>query len=166
MEKRLGQSGGPDVVHLRPSYFMENHFFSIPTIRSMGVSGAPIKPDLPFGQIATKDIALKAAELLDRADFRGSSAVELAGPRDLTMTETTSVLGRAIGKPDLAYVQFPYADAEKALAGMGMPPAVAALMVEMYRGINEGLVAPATAPQRTKTTIEDFAAAFAAAFKA
>ena len=165
MEKRFSQSGGPDVVHLRPSYFMENHFFAIPTIKSMGISGSPMKPDLAMGQIATKDIAQKAAELLDRADFRGTAVVELAGPRDLTMAQVTPVLGRAIGKPDLAYVQFPYPDAEKALAGMGMPPATAALMVEMYRGFNEGLVVPQSPPQRTKTTIEEFAPVFAGAFK-
>src|SRR6185295_2673096 len=98
----------------------------IPTIKSMGINGSPLKPDLVQGNIATKDIAQKAAELLDRADFRGSSVVELAGPRDLSMTEITPLLGRAIGKPDLAYVQFPYADAEKAFAGLGMPPATAA----------------------------------------
>ena len=167
MEKRFGQSGGPDVVHLRPSYFMENHFFSIPTIKSMGVSGSPLKPDLSMGQIATKDIARKAAELLDRADFRGTSVVELAGPRDLTMAQVTPVLGRAIGKPDLSYVQFPYPDAEKALAGMGMPPATAALMVEMYRGMNEGIVVPQTPAQRTTTTLEEFATqVFAPAFRA
>jgi uncharacterized protein YbjT (DUF2867 family) len=165
MEKRFSQSGGPEVVHLRPSYFMENHFFSIPTIKSMGISGSPMKPDLAMGQIATKDIAQKAAELLDRADFRGTTVLELAGPRDVTMAQVTPILGKAIGKPDLAYVQFPYPDAEKALAGMGMPPATAALMVEMYRGFNEGLVVPQSAPQRTKTTIEEFSPVFAEAFK-
>src|SRR5262249_54201073 len=40
MEKRLSQSGGPDVLHLRPSYFMENNFFAIPTIKSMGINGS------------------------------------------------------------------------------------------------------------------------------
>lgn len=166
MEKRFSQSGGPDVVHLRPSYFMENHFFAIPTIKSMGISGSPLKPEVALGQIATKDVAQKAAEILDRADFRGSSVVELAGPRDVTMAQVTPILGRAIGKADLAYVQFPYADAEKALAGMGMPPATAALMVEMYRGMNDGVVVPQTPPERTKTSIEEFATVFAAAFKA
>jgi uncharacterized protein YbjT (DUF2867 family) len=165
MEKRFSQSGGPDVVHLRPSYFMENHFFAIPTIKGMGINGSPMKADLAMGQIATKDIAQKAAELLDRSDFRGTTVVELAGPRDVTMAQVTPILGKAIGKPDLAYVQFPYADAEKALAGMGMPPASAALMVEMYRGFNEGLVVPQSPPQRTKTGIEEFATVFAAAFK-
>jgi uncharacterized protein YbjT (DUF2867 family) len=165
MEKRFSQSGGPDVVHLRPSYFMENHFFAIPTIKSMGINGSPLQPDLALGQIATKDIAAKAAELLDRADFRGTTVIELAGPRDITMAQVTPILGRAIGKPDLAYVQFPYADAEKALAGMGLPTGTAALMVEMYRGMNDGVVVPQSPPQRTKTTIEEFAPVFASAFK-
>jgi uncharacterized protein YbjT (DUF2867 family) len=169
MEKRLNQSGGPDVIHLRPSYFMENHSYAIPVIKGMGICGSPIKPDLPFSQIATKDIAAKAAELLDRQDFKGSSVLELAGPRELTMTESTAILGKSIGKPDLKYVQFPYPDAEKAFLGMGMPPSTAALMVDMYRGLNEGRVVyekPITASQRTKTSLEEFAGVFAGAFQA
>jgi uncharacterized protein YbjT (DUF2867 family) len=168
MEQRLRQSGGPDAVLLRPSYFMENHFFSIPTIKGMGINGTPVKPDLTMSQIATRDIAAKAAELLDRADFRGSSVAEFAGPRDISPAESTAILGRAIGKPDLKYVQFSYEDTVKAMSAM-MPPPTAALMVEMYRGMNEGLVAyekPLSAAQRTKTTLEDFATqVFAPAFK-
>ena len=158
LEKRLGELKGRDVVHLRPGYFMENHLFSIPTIKAMGVNGSPGKADLPIPQIATKDIAAKAAELLDHADFRGSSVLEFAGPRDITLAESTSILGRAIGKPDLKYVQFPYADAEKALAGM-MSPTAASVMVEMYRGMNEGLLRhekPLGPTQRTKTALEEF----------
>lgn len=166
MEKRLNQSGGPDVVHLRAAYFMENHFYAIPVIKGMGISGSPIRPDLSFSQIATKDIAARAAELLDRQDFKGSSVVELAGPRDWTMPEATGVLGKAIGKPDLKYVQFPYADAEKAFLGMGMPPGTAALMVDMYRGFNEGRVVWEKTPQRTRTPLEEFAGVFAGAFQA
>ena len=169
MEQRLRQSGGPDAALLRPSYFMENHLFSIPTIKAMGINGSSLKAGLALPQIATKDIAARAADLLDRADFKGATVHEFAGPKDLTMTEVTALLGQAIGNPDLRYVEFPYADAEKAMAGMGMPPATAALMVEMYRGINDGLVQfekPLTAAQRTRTTLEDFAPVFAAAFKA
>ena len=85
------------------------------------------------------------------------------------MSESTAILGRAIGKPDLRYVPFSYADAEKAISGM-MPAATAALMVEMYRGFNDGLVQPEkplTPAQRTPTTLEEFAAqVFAPAFRA
>ncbi len=168
-EERLNAAGGLDVVHLRPSYFMENHFWSIGTIKSAGINGSPIAPNLPIPQVATQDIAARAAELLDRLEFKGSTVHEFGGPRDLTMTEATAVLGRAIGKPDLKYVPFPYPDAEKAMLGMGMKPGIVSLMIEMQRGMNEGRVAmekPLTATQRGATSIEDFAPGFAAAFKA
>lgn len=168
MEQKLNQAG-VDVVHLRPGYFMQNHLHSISTIKSIGANASALKPDLPVPQIATRDIARKAAEILDRMDFRGSSVAEFSGPRDLTLKETTAVLGRAIGKPDLSYVQVPYADVERALAGIGMPAATATMMVEIDRGLNEGLIRaekPAVA-ERTATTLDEFAASvFAPAFQA
>ena len=38
----------------------------------------------------------------------------MLGPRDLSYAEATSILGERIGKPDLEYVHFPYADLAKA----------------------------------------------------
>ncbi|MGH8592768.1 MAG: hypothetical protein ACREX9_20820 [Gammaproteobacteria bacterium] len=38
---------------------------------------------------------------------------ELYGPRDYTHREATSILGAAIGKPDLVYVEFSYEDFRK-----------------------------------------------------
>jgi uncharacterized protein YbjT (DUF2867 family) len=166
-EKRLEKISGLNVLHVRAAYFMENHFWSIPTIKSAGINGSPVKADLKFSQVATADIARKVAERLDAADFNGRAVVEFGGPRELTLAESTSILGRAIGKPDLQYVQFPYEDAEKAMTGMGMKPATAKLMVDMYRGFNEGRCAPETpVKDRGSITLEDFARGFAAAFKA
>lgn len=166
-EKRLEQVKGLNPLHLRPSYFMENHFWSISTIKTANINGSPIFSELRFGQIATADIARKIAELLDKADWKGRSVVEFAGPRDLTMVEATQVLGKAVGKPDLKYVEFPYEEAEKAMTGMGMPAKSASLMVDMYRGFNEGVVAPESAiKERGSITLEDFARGFAAAYKA
>lgn len=167
-EKRLNELG-LDVVHLRPSYFMENHLYGIGTIKALGIYGTPIAASVALPQVATQDIGLRAAELLDRSDFAGVSVHEFGGPKDLTMTEAAAALGRAIGKPDLAYVQFPYADAEKAMLGMGMKPDIVRLMLGMYRGMNEGRVAmekPLPASQRGKITIEDFGNTFGAAFRA
>lgn len=50
----------------------------------------------------------------------------------------TKILGKAIGKEDLAYVQFPYEDAEKAMQGMGISPGVVSAFIEMYKGFNDG----------------------------
>lgn len=165
-EKRLETIAGLNVLHVRASYFMENHFWSIPTIKGAGVNGSPLRSDLSFSQVATADIGRKAAERLDRLDWKGRAVVEFGGPRELTMKEATAILGRAIGKPDLAYVQFPYEDAEKAIAGSGIRPLMAKLMVEMYRGFNEGLCRPETPIRdRGAITLEDFARGFAQAYK-
>ncbi len=165
-EKRLEKLSGVNLLHLRASYFMENHFWSIPTIKSAGINGSPLKPDLSFSQVATADIARKASERLDALDWKGRVVVEFGGPREISMKEATTILGRAIGKPDLAYVQFPYEDAEKAMTGSGMKPGTAKLMVEMYRGFNEGLCRPETTIRdRGAITLEDFARGFAQAFQ-
>jgi len=165
-EKRLEGVAGLNVLHLRAAYFMENHCWAIPTIKTANVSGSPIECELRFSQVATEDIGRKLAECLDRLDFKGRRVLEFGGPKELTMVEATKVLGLAIGKPGLRYVEFPYEEAEKAMAGSGMKPATARLLVEMYRGFNEGLVKPeGPLTERGSIPIEDFAVSFARVYK-
>ncbi|MEW6544273.1 MAG: NAD(P)H-binding protein [Nitrospirota bacterium] len=168
-EGRLDGIEDLQVIHLRPTYFMENLLGSIPTIRSLGVNGSAFRADLPIPMVATRDIGAKAAEFLAELRFRGREAFEFAGPRPVTMQEATSVLGRAIGKPDLQYVQFPYGEAEKAMLAAGMKPDVVGLFLEMTRSFNEGLVQPERPMTRDHlgtTAIEQFAEVFAAAYRA
>ena len=79
-------------------------------------------------------------------------------------------LGRAIGRPDLPYVPFPYEDAQKGMVAAGLSPSVAADFVELYRGLNEGRVKPLeprSAATTTPTTLEEWASSvFAPAFAA
>ena len=85
------------------------------------------------------------------------------------MQEATSALGKAIGKPDLKYVQFAYEKVEEAMVGAGMSPDAARLLIEMDRSLNEGLIrtTQAMTPDHLgKTGIEDFAEEFAVAFRA
>jgi uncharacterized protein YbjT (DUF2867 family) len=168
-EERLNKLEGTNVLHLRPSYFMENLLANLGLIKQMGIAGGPLKPDVRLPMIATKDIAAVAARRLLALDFKGKSVLELLGPKDFTMTEVARVLGEAIGKPDLKYVQFPYADAEKAMVGMGISPDLARLFNEMNRGFNEGTVRPTqkrTRENMTPTTLEEFARqVFAQAYK-
>lgn len=67
-----------------------------------------MRGDLPIPMAATRDIGAKAAEFLAGLQFRDHAAFERFGPRLVTMQEATTVLGKAIGKPDLKYVQFSY----------------------------------------------------------
>lgn len=166
-EARFNRLEGVHIVHLRPTYFMENFFFGLGLIKGQGINGSPIRPDAAIPMIATRDIAAVAADLLVGRSFAGHTVRELQGPRNYTMTEATRVLGAAIGKPDLPYVQFPYADAKAAMVGMGLSTDVADLFNEMYKAFNEGLVAPSQ-PRGpltdTPTTMEEFAKVFAAAY--
>ncbi|MEE9132770.1 MAG: NmrA family NAD(P)-binding protein [Gemmatimonadota bacterium] len=163
-EERLNSLDKVNVINLRAGWFMENFFMSIDTIRTMGVIGTPVRGDAPIPMIATRDIGAYAAERLAKLDFSGKSNREVLGPRSLTLEEATSVLGAAIGKPNLSYTQFPYEDAEQAMIGMGMSKGVAGVFTEMYRGMNDGLVVPEEerSPENTTpTTMEEFAQVFA-----
>ena len=93
----------------------------------------------------------------------------MLGQRDLSLNEAIAVIGRGIDWPDLKYVQFPYDEAVKGMVASGLSPDFSRLIVEMSRGINEGLFGvnrPRTAENTTPTTIEEFAGVFAAAFEA
>ena len=52
---------------------------------------------------------------------------ELLGPRDISYSEATQILGERIGKPDLQYVQFSCDDQSKALVQAGLSEAFANL---------------------------------------
>lgn len=167
-EERLNGLAGVNVIHLRPAFFMENLLLSIDAIRGMGVNGSPIDPKLAFPMIATRDIAAVAADLLGQGDFSGKSARELLGAGDVTMTQATGAIGKAIGREDLKYVHFSFENARQAMLGLGMSASVVDELIEMYRGLNEGIVAGTevrSAANTTPTTIEEFAqAVFAPAY--
>lgn len=167
-EARLRALSGVSIHALRPTYFMENHLWGIGLVKGQGIYGSPIRADVAMPQIATADIASRAAERLLGAAPAGFVAEELLGPADLTMPEVARALGAAVGRPDLPYVVFPYEAAEQAMLSQGMSASVAGAMVEMNRGFNDGWIVsekPRDARATTPTTIEDFArTVFAPAF--
>ena len=170
LEMKLDRLGNAEVAHLRAAYFMENHLWNVPVIRERGVNGSPIRPDAPIPMVATKDIADEAARMLLAKTLPGHSVRYLLGPRDLTMTEATRILGHAIGKPDLRYIQFPEEEARKAMSGMGMSDSAVEALLEMQRGFNAGKIRPTqerNASNTTPTTMEEFAdAVFAHSYRA
>jgi uncharacterized protein YbjT (DUF2867 family) len=170
LETRLGTLKDAEVVCLRPAYFMENHLWSIPLIQNQGINGSPIRGDVPLPMIATEDIADATARLFVEGVFHGHEIRYLLGPRDLTISEATRIIGEAIGKPGLKYVQFSEEDARKTLAGAGMSASVLEAMLEMQRGFNAGIVRPTrerSMENTTPTTLESFAkSVYAHAYRA
>ncbi len=158
-EARLDAIEGLNVLHLRPTYFMENLLHGVGLIQGAGFYGTPLRADLKFPLIATRDIAAVAAEELLRRDFKGSSVRVLLGPADHSNAEITRLIGAAIGKPELAYVQFPYDQAVEGMVQAGLSRPVAEGMVDLNRTMNEerGIIAQARDERSTTpTTIEQF----------
>lgn len=168
MEQKLNQVPGLNVLYLRAGYFMENLLMSIAPMRSMGILPGGMTGDVAMPWIATKDIGAYAARRLAARDFTGSSIQELHGQRDISMKEAASVVGKAIGKPGLGYMQVPFIMLEPALVQMGLPKSTAALIIEMWKGANAGLIVPLeqrSTTNTTPTTLESFVTeVFAPAF--
>jgi uncharacterized protein YbjT (DUF2867 family) len=158
-EQKLNAIAGLNVLHLRAGYFVENNLAAIGMIQGMGIFGHAVLPELKHPMIATRDIGDYAAQRILKLDFSGKQTRELLGERDISMNEATAVIARGIGKPDLRYVQFPYEQVEQVLAQMGIAPKTASQFTQMYKAINEGVVAaqePRTAENTTPTSIEKF----------
>lgn len=168
-EETLKGVPGIDLVLLRPGSFYENTFSSLGLIKQQGINGGATAPDVAITMIAAGDIGAMAATILRQGDFSGVSVRELFGPRDLTMTEVTRVLGSKIGKPDLAYVRFPDEGVVGALQAAGFSRDIAQKFVEMSQAFNEGKVRASgpRAPANTgSTTFEAFADLLAHAYRA
>ena len=123
--------------------------------------GGPLRSNVKVAMIATQDIGAAAAEALLKLEFSGKQARELLGQRDLTYQEVASVIGKAIGKPDLGYMQLGAAQIKPALAQVGMSSNMADLLLEMSESLNSGYMAPLeprSARNTTSTSIETFVA--------
>lgn len=159
LEQKLNAIDGVNVLYLRAGYFMENTLPQINAIRAMGNAVTPVLPTLKLTMIATRDIGSAAAEALLRRDFHGKQTRELQGQRDLDYTEAASIIGKAIGKPSLGYVQASDDQFRPALAQMGISPNFIDLLLEMIHAMNSGHMKPLeprTAANTTPTSFETF----------
>jgi uncharacterized protein YbjT (DUF2867 family) len=161
LEERLRRIAGLNTLAIRAAYFMENTLPQVSVIQHMGVTAGPLQPDLKVPMIDTRDIGAFAADALLKVDFKGFQTPELLGNRELTYPEVTSIIGNAIGKPDLRYQQLPYDQFAGALQQMGMSESVANLLAEMSEALNTGHVRalePRSARNTTPTSFETFVA--------
>ncbi len=163
MEEAFNAISGINILQLRASYFLENGLSMAAMVKQMGMIGSPVRADLKVPMVATKDIAATALRHLLAKDFSGKSHEYVLGNREYTYAEIAQIYGRAIGKPDLKYVQFPYADAKKAMMQMGMGENAVDKMNEFVKSMNEGIILEdvhRTLANTTPTSAEEFAQVF------
>ena len=159
LEQKLNQIGSANVLYLRAAYFMENTVPQTGAIRKMGYAAGPLRPDLKIPMIATRDIGNVATDILLHPSIHGKQTRELLGQRDLTYTEVTATIGKAIEKPDLKYVHLTSDQVRAALVQMGMSEQVANLLLEMTQALNAMTMHPLgarTVQNTTPTSYETF----------
>lgn len=158
-EVRLNQLAGVNILHIRSAYFMENFLRTMGVVKKMGINGTAAHGDHAIPMVATKDVAQVAASHLANLDFSGKRVHAVMGPRDYTYREFTSIIGQAIGKPDLPYVQFPVEQAKQAFLNNGFSEDFVDNLLGMATAIKTGFMNYQTRDESTTTptTAEEFA---------
>lgn len=159
LEEKLTRVPGLNVLFLRPGYFMENTLGQIGMIKTLGVAAGPLRAELEIPMIATRDIGTYAAERLLKLDFTGQEIQELLGPRDISMAEAASIIGKVISRPQLGYKRLPDEQVRMVMVEMGVSKNLAGLMLEMSAAMNSGHMAAIekrSADNTTPTSYENF----------
>ena len=167
VEQALNALEGVNVKHLRPGFFFYNFFANIGMIKHMGIIGGNYGEGTRLVVADTSDIADVAAEELLHLSFEGKSVKYIVSD-EKTTDEVASILGKAIGKPDLKWVNFTDADTLGGMLQNGVPEDVAKNYAEMGAAMRSGEMAAEYNNSRAATfgkrNLETFAPVFAAAY--
>lgn len=137
VEQELNALAGTNVLHLRPGFFFYNFLNNIGMIKHMGIIGGNYGDGASIVLTNPDDISAVAARELLSLSNKGKNVLYLIG--DIKTTdEIAFILGKAIGKPDLKWVNFSDADTKVALQQNGLPPDVAGNFAEMGSAMRSG----------------------------
>lgn len=166
-EQALNKLAGVHVKHLRPGFFYHNFLANIGMIQHMNLIGGN------YGDASTNmvlvnpaDIAAVAAEELLNLQFTGKSVRYIASD-ERTTGDIAQILGTAIGKPDLPWINFSDEDTLKGILQAGLPEEIAKNYTEMGIALRNGSMTEdyyKNKPVLSNTKLESFANVFAQAY--
>ena len=166
VEGILNTLNGIAIKHLRAGLFLTNFFFDIGAIRTMDIMGNNYGKETKLVMVHPKDIAVVAGKELE-GSFTGKGHLYVAGEEG-KIGDFVKVLGAAIGKPELPWVQFSDEDTLKGMIAAGMSTAIADMYVEMGRAIGSGVLFEDFEKHRpdvwVTTKLSDFVPEFAAVY--
>ncbi|WP_316818465.1 NAD(P)H-binding protein [Pedobacter nyackensis] len=166
VEQIYAELDGVAIKHLRPAFFYINFYGNIDMIKHAGILGSNYSAETPLVLVHPIDIAAVAAEELQQV-FTGKSIRYIASDES-TAGNVASVLGKAIGKPELPWVEFNDEDALQGMLQAGLPEVMAKSYVEMGDATRSGRLYEHYFNNKPssfgKIKLEDFAAEFAKAF--
>ena len=167
VEQALNALDGVNVKHLRPGFFYYNFFANLGMIKHMGIIGGNYGEHAKLVIADTVDIADAAAEELLNLSFTGKS-VSYVISDEKTTDEVAGILGAAIGKPDLKWVNFSDEDTKAGMLQNGVPEDIAKNYTEMGAAMRSGEMAKEFNSIKSakfgKNRFETFAPAFAATY--
>lgn len=155
-----------DIKHLRPAFFYPNLLANVGMIKHMGIIGGNYGDNTTMVMAHPVDIAAAAAEELLTPSFTGKSIRYIASD-ERTTADIAASLGKAIGKPELPWVNFKNEDALNGMMQAGLSQEVATNYVEMGAAIASGEMTSdynKNKPTLSPTKIDDFAKEFAVVY--
>ncbi|MFT4023927.1 MAG: NAD(P)H-binding protein [Flavihumibacter sp.] len=129
---------GIQLTHVRPCFFYYNLLSFIPMIRAAGFMGNVYGGDDIIPMVAPQDIAAAVAE--EMVSTKEVRPVRYVVSDERTCREAASVLGQAIGMPDLQWKLLPAEQVEQSLVNNGVPPNAAFNLVELGLATHNGLL--------------------------
>jgi uncharacterized protein YbjT (DUF2867 family) len=127
-----------NMVHLRPSYFYTNFYNNVDMIKHAGILGGNYPAEGRMVMVHPADIADVVAETIQQ-NFSGKKIQYIASD-DISLAETTKLLGNAIGKPELPWIEFSDDQALEGMLQAGVPDDLARNFVEMGNAIKSGIL--------------------------
>lgn len=167
VEQALNALEGVNVKHLRPGFFYYNFLANIGMIKHMGIIGGNYGEGAKLVLADPADIADAAATELLNLSFDGKSLTYVVSD-EKTTDEIASVLGAAIGKPDLKWINFSDEDTVGGMLQNGVPLDIAKNYAEMGAAMRSGEMAAEYRGIKSvkfgKTRFKEFANVFASAY--
>ncbi|RKR05788.1 uncharacterized protein YbjT (DUF2867 family) [Flavobacterium sp. 90] len=154
------------VTFLRAGFFYNNLYANVPMIKGAGIIGSNYAGETVMPFVHPENIATAAAAELVKTSRGKNIRYIISDIR--TPNDVAKVLGLAIDKPELPWVEF---TDEQSLGGMkeaGLPEEIAELYTEMGSGLRSGKIQEDFLKNKVSvdgtTKLEDFAKEFAANF--
>ncbi|MBT2561143.1 NmrA family NAD(P)-binding protein [Pedobacter sp. ISL-68] len=167
VENIFATLNGVDVRHLRAGYFYINFLANIDMVKHANILGSNFGADSKLVLVHPRNIAEVAAEVLE-SNFTGKTIQYVASDDESTPSDVAKVLGTAVGKPELPWIEFSGEDAFNGMVGAGLPEEIAKNYVEMGDAIRSNKLFVdyyKNRPILGSIKLKDFADEFAAAYQ-
>jgi len=137
VELAMDDMQGVNVMHLRPGYFYTNFLDSAQEIKQKGTMSGNYGPDTKIVLVHPSDIAEHAAKALKDKYHIGRGFSYIASD-EKTPAEIVEMIGKAMNKPDLAWVERTDSEELEEMLAVGIPEETAKNYVEMGAALRLG----------------------------